>query len=58
MIFNHKIAVMQWLSLTNLELGVFLVDYEKATLTTYDNAVRSALLQRCSCLHLVSVIKI
>lgn len=43
------------LTLTSLELRVLLVDHIEATLTTYDLAVGSALLQGCSCLHIWGV---
>ena len=42
------------LTLTSLELRVLLVDHIEATLTTYDLAVGSALLQGCSCLHILN----
>ena len=44
------------LTLTSLELRVLLVDHIEATLTTYDLAVGSALLQGCSCLHIWRVL--
>ena len=42
------------LTLTQFELRVLLVDNIEAALATYDLAVCSALLDRCSCFHLFS----
>lgn len=39
------------LTLTQFELRVLLVDNIEAALATYNLAVGSALLERCSCLH-------
>ena len=44
------------LTLSCLELGVLLVNHIEATLATYDLAVRGALLQRCSCFHIIDIL--
>lgn len=48
---------MMWgrLTLTQFELRVLLVDNIEAALATYDLAVSSALLNRCSCFHSIIV---
>lgn len=52
---NEKKCLIVCLTLTHLVLRVLLVDYEQATLATHNLAVGSTLLQRCSCLHIVTI---